>query len=818
MNPLRYVMAVILAASIVWIWPAEGAWGQAEASPALPVGFAPRPVYLVTDPDESPPDDRAITPIGVRAEIPGRLALVEGAGGVLALDEGEQPVVLHDWRHATDEPVPDTPFRVRFLPAGAALGVERLLRVRAGEPQWLTLQRSAEASGWRLTATEPGVFAPLPSSLAETPPALNEDAATLERELAALLQREEGPPPSAEQLREEGLQMIVEGEYVIDQYVDGVPVVEEHSLGEAMPGREAADSAVSGQVTLGGLVTIHPPGGWMLEPGEQEVTLRTETVYSAAITLRRGRAARDALVFDDLFQGEPDVSTGSILGQSAQLFSGPADYVGMQSGMRMERGEVRVYLLEQCLPDGAPVMIETMAAPGWLQDHDLPSVMAAIEADWPKGMRPCHPAVTARATWALKEVFAFVLPQGFETGRSRSSYWIRTTSGPYASLGVGTGPDSFPSAFQRLDSLGNGFIAAPEARRVTLMGEPATLFVGRSQAGEESRVQHVALLDRCLPDATPVVVTLRADDAWLSANDGFEALLNRAWLFLPESAPPCDPSLLQTALEVSGATPVEGIEAAEGDARSARGVTAGAGSPLSAPGGDEDTAGLAGAVFPVLDGDMSNWTVTAAEFEASAAEITANPGGEGLTSYYVAPALARGDWSSVQALQLDKKSHGGSYYADGYGSEGDIVLEGVAGRAVHPLPEHHSGEWRRFEIPLDGPGWSLSQGVESLEDVLRSVTALRIRAEYGAGTDHSGLRNVRLIVSNQMAPAQAAEQLREQGLQFMLDGDYETALDRLERSLALRHDEALADRIARLRLFLKVRPEADPATGYDDER
>ncbi|MDR9440586.1 MAG: laminin B domain-containing protein, partial [Halomonas sp.] len=452
-----------------------------------------------------------------------------------------------------------------------------------------------------------------------------------------------------------------------------------------------------------------------------------------------------------------------------------------------------------------------MAAPGWLQDHDLTSVMAAIEADWPTGMRPCHPAVTARATWALEDMLAFVLPEGFETGRSRSSFWIRTTSGPYASLGVGTGPDAFPSDFQLVEanSLGNGFIAAPEARRVTLMGEPATLFVGRSQAGKGSRVQHVALLDRCLPDGSPVVVTLRADDAWLSANGGFEALLNRAWLFLPEGARACDPALLQTAVEVSEADAVEGIEPAEGGAPTARGKTAAAGSAPSAPGG-EGPGGLAGEVFPVLDGDMSHWSVSAAEFEASAAEITAKPGGDGLTSYYVAPALARGDWSHVRALLLDKKSHGGSYYAEGHGSEGDIVLEGPAGRATYALPQHHSGEWRHFEIPLNEPGWRLSQGAESLADVLRSVTALRIRAEYGAGTDVSGLRNVSLVVSNQESPLETAEQLRAAGLQSMLDGDYETALDRLERSLALKHDEALAGRVERLRLFLEVRPDSAP--------
>ncbi|HSH56497.1 MAG TPA: hypothetical protein VK965_00930 [Halomonas sp.] len=213
MRLLWYAMAVTLVISIDWTGSVGDAWGQGDASPALPAAFAARPAHLVTDPDEAPMEDRGVTTIGVRAGMPGRLALVEGAGGVLALDEGEQPVVLYDWRHAADEPVPDTPFRVRFLPTGAALGVERLLRVRAGEPQWLTLQRPVEASGWRLTVVEPDTFAPPPASLPETPLEVIEDDAALERELAALLQLEEGPPPSAEQLREAGLQAMLDGDY-----------------------------------------------------------------------------------------------------------------------------------------------------------------------------------------------------------------------------------------------------------------------------------------------------------------------------------------------------------------------------------------------------------------------------------------------------------------------------------------------------------------------------------------------------------------------------------------------------------------------------
>ncbi len=51
-----------------------------------------------------------------------------------------------------------------------------------------------------------------------------------------------------------------------------------------------------------------------------------------------------------------------------------------------------------------------------------------------------------------------------------------------------------------------------------------------------------------------------------------------------------------------------------------------------------------------------------------------------------------------------------------------------------------------------------------------------------------------------------AATLREDGLKLLAEGDYPGALERLERSLALEPDAALADRVARLRAYLGVRP------------
>ena len=317
----------------------------------------------------------------------------------------------------------------------------------------------------------------------------------------------------------------------------------------------AATAASAAPVTtLGGLVTIRPPAGWRLKPGDDAATLRTDPGYGAYVTLRRGAAARAAIALDGLFRGTPRESAGRVLGRPAKLFTGAAAHVGMQSGTRMQRGQLRVYILRDCLPGDEPVMVETAAAPGWLADNDIADALSAISARWPDDMQPCPPPIAARARFAIDGLFAYVLPEGFETGASRSSFWIRTTAAPYANLGVATGSDSFPARFRLATSnrLAGGFVAAPETRRTEVMGEPAMLFAGRGQAGAATRPRQVALLDRCLPGGDPVMVTMTADDAWLAANGGFDALTEQAWLTLPGGAQPCAPALLRTAMEAAG--------------------------------------------------------------------------------------------------------------------------------------------------------------------------------------------------------------------------------------------------------------------------
>ena len=159
-------------------------------------------------------------------------------------------------------------------------------------------------------------------------------------------------------------------------------------------------------------------------------------------------------------------------------------------------------------------------------------------------------------------------------------------------------------------------------------------------------------------------------------------------------------------------------------------------------------------IVPEPTGEIASWTMSFGRFEASDAEIIGHAAGDGRTSYFLAPPSFQGDWRKFNRLRFDKKSWGGAYYPPTkHGADGDIVLESGEKRASIALSPHHTGDWRTYEIRLDDDGWRLSGGARSMEDVLANVTGLRIRAEYGEGTDHAGLRGVERFEGARARPA-----------------------------------------------------------------
>jgi hypothetical protein len=142
--------------------------------------------------------------------------------------------------------------------------------------------------------------------------------------------------------------------------------------------------------------------------------------------------------------------------------------------------------------------------------------------------------------------------------------------------------------------------------------------------------------------------------------------------------------------------------------------------------------------------DEERWTQDLGTARYEGGEIHGdNKIGDYRADYFYAPTRLLGDWSAATAITFEKKSSGGSYlsayFEDIYG---DVVLKNGSMRATFEIPEHHTGDWRGFRVPLDGNGWVLKGGAKSIADVLQNVTVFQIRAEYGMGADQSAIRNV----------------------------------------------------------------------------
>ena len=142
--------------------------------------------------------------------------------------------------------------------------------------------------------------------------------------------------------------------------------------------------------------------------------------------------------------------------------------------------------------------------------------------------------------------------------------------------------------------------------------------------------------------------------------------------------------------------------------------------------------------------DEELWTIDLGEARYEGNEVHSdNKIGDYRADYFYAPKRLLGDWLNVTAIEFDKMSSGGSYmsayFEDIYG---DVVLKNGSMRATYEIPEHHTGEWRRFRVDFDDPSWRLQGGATSIDDILENVSVFQIRSEYASGPDESAIRNV----------------------------------------------------------------------------
>ncbi|PQO22993.1 hypothetical protein C2I36_10200 [Rhodobacteraceae bacterium WD3A24] len=336
-------------------------------------------------------------------------------------------------------------------------------------------------------------------------------------------------------------------------------------LGIALLSGIAAQAQTDGasQAVLDGLMQVDPPEGWRIViDREERLNMRTSG-YEAVLDIYTGAAGREAAAVDAVFEAAPQESDGSFLGQPARVYRGAAAFTAVMEGTRQVRGQDTVYVLDDCLPGPSPIVAHFSAAPGWLEENGLDAVLAGMDLALPETAVPCPEPIRAGAQWELGGMAAFTVPEGMEITRSRSSATLRPDGGGRPSLTISSDPAAFETAFRPLDRFGNGFDGVPELRETATLGHDALLFAGRGGYEDTRWTRHVAVLDRCLEDAQPVMVDMRADDDWIATRGGFDALLDNVWLYLPDDAAPCPPETHAGLSAAVGAEPADGAPEAE---------------------------------------------------------------------------------------------------------------------------------------------------------------------------------------------------------------------------------------------------------------
>ena len=167
------------------------------------------------------------------------------------------------------------------------------------------------------------------------------------------------------------------------------------------------------------------------------------------------------------------------------------------------------------------------------------------------------------------------------------------------------------------------------------------------------------------------------------------------------------------------------------------------------------------AITSTFNADSDGWSAIG-DFAAPVQWVATggNPAGHieipdavlGGVTFFVAPAKFLGDKSAAigSALTFDLQqliSGGANQFNDS-----DVVLTGNGITLVYDLPTNPAiGSWTSYSVPLVASGWTVSSlggaaaSESQFQQVLASLTQLRIRAEYQTGADTGLLDNVSLV-------------------------------------------------------------------------
>lgn len=222
-----------------------------------------------------------------------------------------------------------------------------------------------------------------------------------------------------------------------------------------------------------------------------------------------------------------------------------------------------------------------------------------------------------------------------------------------------------------------------------------------------------------------------------------------------------------------------------------------------APGQPAAPVGVAGAgdtVFRFANG-IEGWSANSGTLSTvNGSHMHVVTPGDGRTGYLVAPASVAGDWRGVRAVEVNIRARQGRYFgAFEEDAIGDIVLYNGSMTAAAEFPQPVGTDWARMTVSVEDTRlWRLGGGASSVADVLRNVTAMRVRGEFMIGDTWADVNEI--AIRGAIRPADAAQPAPGPGAQqaetaLPASGNLQGFRDRVGQTLRLRVTGAAEGRV-----------------------
>lgn len=312
---------------------------------------------------------------------------------------------------------------------------------------------------------------------------------------------------------------------------------------------EAAVPVPERQRGLDGLLSYTMPDGWRSQRERDNfLDLIRGHMEGPVLQFVTGEPGRDMASLtrrvqdrSAVMRGEFTESRGEILGHPARIFEGDSGWVsGWQSVL---------YLLETCAPGNEPIVIHA-ALRSEDQQAQIDAFLAHAAIHLPDGAAPCPEAMGPGTTWSRDGRFAIGEIEGLEGSAGPFMMSVRPADRDQRHPQMRVLFDQ-PRYFNETFQLGNRFGAfanPPFVHEIEVAGHRAHGFLGHGEANGQRWDFAAYLLDTCLADDTPILITRTREVVDPLAELSPDPMTEALFIDLPDDAHPCDPALLQDAL------------------------------------------------------------------------------------------------------------------------------------------------------------------------------------------------------------------------------------------------------------------------------